>query len=117
MAKLYADEQFPLPVVEFLREQGHDVLTVQESGCASIPDSQVLAFATAHERAVLTQNRRDFIQLHRLQPNHAGIIACTEDRNFEQLATRIHAAIASTDTLKGTLLRVVRPANCRITLI
>lgn len=28
MARLYADEQYPLPVVEFLRALGHDVLTV-----------------------------------------------------------------------------------------
>ena len=29
MAKLYADEQFPRPVVRLLRELGHEVLTVQ----------------------------------------------------------------------------------------
>jgi hypothetical protein len=28
--RLYADEDFPLPVVEELRRCGHDVLTVQE---------------------------------------------------------------------------------------
>jgi hypothetical protein len=32
MARLYADEQYPYPVVEFLRALGHDVLTVQEAG-------------------------------------------------------------------------------------
>ncbi len=32
MARLYADEQYPFPVIEFLRAFGHDVLTVQEAG-------------------------------------------------------------------------------------
>jgi hypothetical protein len=32
MARFYADEQFPFPVVELLRTLGHDVLTVQEAG-------------------------------------------------------------------------------------
>ncbi len=43
MAKLYADEQFPYPVVEVLRRLGHDVLTVQESGKAElrIPDDNL----------------------------------------------------------------------------
>lgn len=43
MARLYADEQFPLPVVELLRPLGHDILTVQEVGKAEqkIPDEQV----------------------------------------------------------------------------
>ena len=45
MASLYADEQFPLQVVELLRTLGHDVLTVQEAGNAGFPDPEVLAFA------------------------------------------------------------------------
>jgi hypothetical protein len=32
MARLYSNENFPLPVVEKLRELGHDVLTIQETG-------------------------------------------------------------------------------------
>lgn len=110
MARLYADEQFPLPVVEHLRNLGHDVLTVQESGNAGFADPRVLALAIAHERAVLTQNRRDFMRLHRLQPLHAGIIACTDDRNFERLANRIHTAIVMEEALSGQLIRVNRPA-------
>ncbi|MEP0886249.1 DUF5615 family PIN-like protein [Trichocoleus sp. ST-U3] len=49
MARLYADEQYPYPVVEFLRALGHDVLTVQEAGRANqgIPEPDVLAFATS----------------------------------------------------------------------
>jgi hypothetical protein len=40
VAKLYADEHFPFPVVELLQQKGHDVLTVQEAGKAGlkIPD-------------------------------------------------------------------------------
>lgn len=32
MARLYADEDFPYPVVLELRRLGHEVLTVQEAG-------------------------------------------------------------------------------------
>lgn len=40
MARLYANENFPLPVVNELRRWGHDVLTIQETGRArqSVPD-------------------------------------------------------------------------------
>jgi predicted nuclease of predicted toxin-antitoxin system len=74
--KLYADEQYPYPAVKYLRELGYDVLTVQEAGKANqrIPDDQVLAFATDNHRAVITQNHKDFIKLHRVQPNYGGII-------------------------------------------
>jgi Domain of unknown function (DUF5615) len=33
--KLYADEQYPYPVVKCLRALGHDILTVQEAGKAN----------------------------------------------------------------------------------
>lgn len=74
MARLYADEQYPYPVVEFLRVLGDDVLTVQEAGKANqrIPDPDVLTFATSEQRAVITQNRKDCFRLHRIQPEHAG---------------------------------------------
>jgi uncharacterized protein with PIN domain len=110
--RLYADEQYPYPVVKLLRLLGYDVLTVREAGKAnqSISDPEVLAFATLEKRAVITQNRKDFIRLHRLQPNHAGIIVCTDDRDWEALANRIHATIATEESLQGQLIRVVRPS-------
>jgi len=111
MASLYADEQFPLPVVKLLRTLCHDVLTVQEAGNTGLPDPDVLAFAVSNNLAVLTQNRRDFMRLHRLQPDHTGIIVCTDDQNLERLATRIHEAIVAEETLKGKLIRVVRPSE------
>ncbi|MFB2922330.1 MULTISPECIES: DUF5615 family PIN-like protein [Aerosakkonema] len=110
MARFYTDEQFPFPVVEFLRALGHDVLTVQEAGNANqrIPDEEVLGFAIANNRAVLTLNRHDFIRLHKLQPMHEGIIVCTKDDNWQRLANRIDEAISSVETLSGQLIRVTR---------
>ncbi|MGK7902784.1 MAG: DUF5615 family PIN-like protein [Hormoscilla sp.] len=111
MAYFYTDENFPLPVVEFLRSLGHDVLTAKAAGNANlgIPDEEVLAFAVSQNLAVLTRNRRHFIRLHRLDPNHAGIVVCTEDPNFERLATRINEAISIESTLRGQLIRINRP--------
>jgi hypothetical protein len=56
MARLYANENFPLPVVEELRKLEHDVLTIEETGKSdqSFPDEKVLEFATTEKRAVLT---------------------------------------------------------------
>lgn len=112
MARLYANENFPLPVVMELRRLGHDVLTVKETGKAglSTPDEEVLAFATGDSRAVLTINRKHFLRLHRQGTNHAGIIVCTLDLDFIGQARRIHEAMASVPKLDGQVLRVNRPA-------
>ncbi len=113
MARLYSNENFPLPVVEELRRLGHDVLTVQEAGNANleIPDDEVLAFAGAAGRAILTINRRDFIRLQRRQPQHAGIVVYTADLDFVRQAQRIHATLAATTALANQLIRVNRPAK------
>lgn len=111
MALLYSNENFPRPVVEELRRLGHDVLTVLEAGKAeqAISDSEVLAFAVSLGRAVLTLNRKHFIQLHRQQPAHAGIVVCTYDPDFIGQATRIHGTLQSQPQLAGQLIRVNRP--------
>ncbi|PZD73998.1 hypothetical protein C1752_01747 [Acaryochloris thomasi RCC1774] len=112
-ARLYADEGFSKKVSDYLRELGHDVLTVQEAGQANqrIPDEDVLAFAISLDRAVITVNRADFIRLHKSSPDHAGIIVCTEDLNRQRMSERIHAAILSAGNLTGQLVRVNRPAQ------
>ncbi len=111
MARLYADENFPLPIVELLRLAGHDVLTTEESGNSGlgIPDEDVLVFAVRDERAVLTRNWDDFRRLHRAQPNHFGIIICKEDLNTERQAALINEALSSEGNLRSKLIRVIRP--------
>ena len=111
MARLYADENFPQPVVMELRHLGHDVRTMQEAGKAGqkVPDETVLADACAEGRAVLTHNRRDFIHLHGARPDHAGIIVCTADLDFKGLAVRIDRTIKSQTQLSSQLIRVNRP--------
>jgi hypothetical protein len=56
MARLFADENFPLAVVEELRKLGHDVLTILESGHAGqrFPDEAVLNFASSETRILLS---------------------------------------------------------------
>ena len=112
MARLFADENFPLPVVEELRVLGHDVATIQEAGMAErgVSDADVLTHAASEGRAVLTLNRKHFIQLHRQRREHPGIVACTSDREFTAQARRIHLAIGNLTDLSNQLIRVNRPA-------
>jgi predicted nuclease of predicted toxin-antitoxin system len=112
MPRLYMDEQFPKVVSGLLRSMGHDVLTVQEAGNGNlgIPDEEVLSFAIGDNRAVVTINRYDFIRLHRADFEHCGIIVCTNDPDRPRMATRINEAISDRESLKGELIRVVRPS-------
>ena len=110
MADLYANENFPLPAVEYLRALGHNVLTSQESGRANKrePDDQVLRFATSQNRAVVTLNRKDFIRLHHNNNIHAGIVVCTQDFDFQALADRIDRQMRNHNSLSNQLIRITK---------
>ena len=110
MAKLYANENFPFPVVQQLRELGHDVLTTLEAGKAnqSIENDAVLNFATSLERGVLTLNRKHFVRLHQSGQLHCGIIVCTYDPDFAQQAREIDRELQTTGNLSQKLIRINR---------
>ena len=107
---LYADENFPLRVVEELRRLGYDVLTALEDGRAnqSIFDEDVLRRATELGRTVLTVNRQDFKRLHKQHQNHGGVVICTEDPDRGGQAQRVAAALERAGEVKGKLVRVYR---------
>ena len=115
MANLYSNENYPLGIVEHLRELGHDVLTARDAGNSgrSVPDDEVLAYASSLGRAVITHNRKHFFRLHtETAGKHAGIIACTFDPDEARQAQRVHEALSQVrGSLAGQVVRVYRPPS------
>lgn len=110
MARLVADENVDLRLVEAMRALGRDVLTAVDAARANqdIPDPDVLAHATLLDRAVLTNNRWDFHKLHVRFPRHAGIVTYTDDPDVPALSQRLHQRIVAVSSLTGQLLRITR---------
>jgi predicted nuclease of predicted toxin-antitoxin system len=111
VARLLADENFPLPVTEQLRAHGHDVVTLEELGKSDqrLADEAVLELAVAHGRALLTLNRRHFVRLHGERPDHAGIVVCSLDVEFARQAQRIADALEAAGPIERRLVRINRP--------
>jgi hypothetical protein len=113
VALFYSNENIALQVVMELRGLGHDVLTSLEAGNAnaSVPDPEVLAFASARQRILLTHNRRHFLHLHlRRTESHCGIVLCTFDADFIGQAHRIDAAVTALAESADQVIRINRPA-------
>jgi predicted nuclease of predicted toxin-antitoxin system len=111
MASLYSNENLAIDLVEKIREFGHDVLTSYQAGKANqgISDDEVLAYATANQRNVITFNRDDFVALHRRNINHAGIIICKDDRDYLAQAQALELFLsAQNNSLQNRLIRVLR---------
>jgi predicted nuclease of predicted toxin-antitoxin system len=69
------------PLVNLLRKTGHDVLTANEASLTGKPDNVVLDYTIAKNRVLLTHNCDDFEALHKLNPNHSGILAVYRSAN------------------------------------
>ncbi len=76
-----------------------------------MPDHEVLAFAAAESRVLLSQNRRHFLRLHRHRTeDHAGMVLCTFDPDFNRQAQRIQEMITNQSEIVNQLIRGDRPA-------
>ncbi len=72
-------------------------------------ERHVLAFAIGEKRAVLTLNGYDFIRLDRQNPTHCGIVTCTYNPDYIELAVCIHDVLTANPDLTTKLVRVYRP--------
>jgi predicted nuclease of predicted toxin-antitoxin system len=109
MTKFYSNENLPLALVEALRDFGYNVLTSYDAGQANqgVPDDEVLAYAIAQNRSVITLNRDDFLALHNSGVNHQGIVICKDDRDYLGQAEVLHAYLKNkTQALQNRLIRV-----------
>ena len=73
--KLLLDEMLSPAIARELCSRGHDVETIAgHPGREALPDPEVLALARAQQRAVVTNNLRDFRPLHyeAITPGGAG---------------------------------------------
>ncbi len=107
--QFYSNENFPIVMVNLLRAEGHDVLTSYEAGQANqrIPDDQVLRYAAANNRILITENRQDFIDLHRNTTPHPGIIIFKSDRDYTgKIKAMTDFLAAQGQTLENRLIRI-----------
>jgi hypothetical protein len=62
--KLLLDEMLSPDIAELLQDRGHDVQAIAGSAHAELSDPEVLDLARSQQRAVVTNNVRDFRPLH-----------------------------------------------------
>lgn len=78
--RLLLDAHFAPAVAQALRDRGHDVASVLELGpdLYQASDAELLTYASAERRALVTRNVRDFVLLHgswtAQERSHAGIV-------------------------------------------
>jgi predicted nuclease of predicted toxin-antitoxin system len=80
--KLLIDEHYANEIAGQLRAAGHDAATVSERRLTGIDDEPLLALAASEDRALLTNNARDFIPLVArwtvAGQSHAGLLLTSD---------------------------------------
>lgn len=100
-------------LVKLLRNAGHDVITVNETGLMGQPDSVILDRAKTDKRVLLTYNCDDFENLHQIDSNHSGILAVYQNANrLKNMSFKeIVRAINNIEKLEMELNRLFIPLN------
>lgn len=73
--KFHLDENVGNAIAQGLKLRGIDVSTTPLSNLIGSSDEQQLAFAVSQRRVVFTQDK-DFLRLHSVSKDHAGITYC-----------------------------------------
>ncbi len=100
---LLLDEMFSDSIAQRLRARNHDAISVvADSALVSLPDDQVLAYAAAEGRSLVTANIKDFIPLDGMYRAaghaHAGLILVST-KTFPQDRTFTAAVAAALEAL------------------
>lgn len=105
---LLLDEMFTDDIAQQLRANGYDVISVvADPALVGLHDDQVLAYATAEERALVTANIKDFVPLdaryRAASQSHAGMILVStktfpQSRGFPSAITAALATLLSGTT-------------------
>lgn len=117
---LLLDEMFTDDIAQQLRTKGCDVISVvADSALVGLPDDQILAYATAEGRALVTANIKDFIPLdtryRAADQSHAGLILVStktfpQNRGFPSaVATALATLLSGTAKIQpGQVLFITR---------
>jgi hypothetical protein len=100
--KLLLDESYPRAIASALREQGHDVIAIQEEpSLRGLPDPALFEVARELGRALVTENVAHFIpldaQVHARGGSHHGLVLTSyqgKSRRYERFVQDLVPALA-----------------------
>src|SRR5437870_4116881 len=108
MADIFADEDAPYRLQDWLKLLGHQVATVrqfcEDKAGDAWPDEEVLRFACERRWAVITFNVDDFQDLAASNPGHFGIILGEVEEDKKAQARRISKLLRAAGALRGLVI-------------
>ena len=108
---IYLDDcTYDKELVGLLRREGYKVTTPVEAGMLGAKDPDHFRFAVNHGLTILTENTDDFIELHKQNPNHSGILLVykendpKKDMSNHEILRAINNVVGLNIPLSGQLI-------------
>lgn len=80
--KLFADENLFEPIIVYLREKGHEVLSIRDAGFSGISDEEVYKRACKEQHVIITIDK-DFSKIFCFPPEQCGGIILEKYTNVQ----------------------------------
>jgi len=109
--KVIANENVFEPIIEFLRSEGHEVVSVRATSLAGASDDEIYKTAVENKYVIVTMDK-DFARVMRFPPNGCGgiivvkLYKMTVDETTE-LFKRSFLSLGETD-ISGNLVVITR---------
>jgi predicted nuclease of predicted toxin-antitoxin system len=114
--KILANENLFEPIIQLLKDLGHDVVSIRERGLCGITDDEVYQMACKEKRIIITMDK-DFSRIFRFSPQRCGGIVVVEiyrkkvDEALELF--KKHFERLKEEDIKQNLV-IITPARLRI---
>ena len=69
--RLFADENLFEPIIDYLQDLGHDVLSIRAAGLCGMSDDDIYQRACRENRIIITMDK-DFTRTFRFPPENCG---------------------------------------------
>ena len=114
--KIFANENLFEPIIDYLRNLGHDVLSIRAAGLSGISDDEVYRRACEQNSVIVTMDK-DFSRMFRFPPEKCGgiivvkIYKHTVDETLS-LFRKFYESMQERDIFKN--LVIITPEGIRI---
>ncbi len=114
--KILANENVFEPIIEYLRNKGHEVISCRSPELSGSTDDEVYQKAVSEGLAIVTMDK-DFMRIHRFPPyNCGGIILIKIYRRSVEETARIFSEFfekINEERIKGNLV-IINPEGVRL---
>ncbi len=114
--KMFANENLFEPNIDYLRELGHDMLSIRDAGLSGISDDEVYKLACKEKRVIITMDK-DFSRLFRFPPERCGgiIVVKIYKRTVDEtlgIFKKLYKSIKKEDVMENLI--IMSPEGVRI---